>query len=437
MVELIMIENKLLAFFLDYCKSLLTQEIFTERINQVRADYIRAKTSPIILPGKHHKLEKTFVPFHELIKDVPAWYLWQVQSYMDNSYECDLGLTARTIPKILRIAESIDTLKQMRGFKEKFISMLNKNSKDIDNIIFEILVACTYLRNGANDIIFIADKNKGKHPDLQVEYNGTLYVECKRKRKESDYSKNEREEWYSQYLPVQDYLEKNEISLVLKCTFHNEIHTYEKNYLYDLFIGNIDFLKSGEIITNDEITLETYVPDFESVNKNDEIAWKVYTPDFTSRIFKHDNNLYGVTSAYVAEKRDQVFDYATNIKCACAGLWHCDSLDAIRHRSLSFKRHISDAVSQIPNDQKGAIHICFESYEGNNVEEEIILKTLTDLSNFEVRGKIIDYIYLHFVRLYIPRDKNWELEEDIIPLVTNNYNKIQFLKKAHVLGLEY
>jgi hypothetical protein len=179
------------------------------------------------------------------------------------------------------------------------------------------------------------------------------------------------------------------------------------------------------------------MPDFESVNKKDETIWKVYTPDFTSRIFKHNDNLYGVTSAYAAEKGNRIYDYVSNITYACAGLWYCDSPDAINHRSLSFKRHISDAVSQIPSDQKGAIHICFESYEGKNVEDANFFKTLSDLGNFKISGKSIDYIYLDFLRLYIPLNKNWELEEDIIPLVTNNYNQNQYLQKAHVLGLDY
>jgi len=429
-------ENKLLTVFLDYCKLLITQEIFIDRTNQIKAEYYQAKTSPILLPNKHHKLEKTFISFHELIKDIPAFYLWQIQSYIEKPYECDLGFTARTIPKILRIAESIDILNKLKGFEKIFLSMLNKKNKDIESTLYEILVACTYLRNGAKDVIFITDKENSKHPDLQVEYNGILFVECKRKRKESDYSKKEREEWYFQYLPVQDYLKNNRISLVLKCTFHNEIHTYEKDYLFDLFMDNYDFLKNGNIINNADITLETYIPDFESVNTKNEIMWKVYTPDFTSRIFKHNNNLYGVTSAYAAEEQNPIYDYVSNIKYACAGLWYCDSHDAIQHRSVSFKRYIIDAVSQIPYDQNGAIHICFESYEGKNVEEENFFKTLTDLKDFEIHGKIIDYIYLDFLRLYIPLNKSWELEEDVIPFVVNNYNPNQYLKIPHVLGLE-
>ena len=430
-------ENKLLTDFLDYCKLLLTQEEFTDRINQIRAEYYKAKTSPIILPNKHQKLEKTFISFHELINDIPAWYLWQIQSYIEKPYECDLGLAARTIPKILRIAESLDILKQLKGFEKKILLMLKKNNRDIDSTLYEILVACTYLRNGARDIIFISDEDRNKHPDLQVEYNGILFVECKRKKKESDYSRKEREEWYYQYLPVQDYLEKNKISLVIKCTFHNEIHTYEKDYLYYLFLDNYDFLKNGNVINNAEITLETYIPDFKSVNSKDETIWKVYTPYFTSRIFKHYDNLYGVTSAYAAKERDQIYDHVSNIIYACAGLWYCDSPDAIKHRSISFKRHISDAVSQIPQDQNGAIHICFESYEGINVEDENFLRTLADLWDFKIDGKKIDYIYLDFIRLYISLNNNWELEEDVIPLVANNYNENQYLRKPHVLGLYY
>lgn len=153
------------------------------------------------------------------------------------------------------------------------------------------------------------------------------------------------------------------------------------------------------------------------------------------KLFFHNDPKYGITSSFISKRHGLLTDYISDVIYACAGIWYCDSNKALEHRTFSFKRYICEGINQIPNEVNGAIHICFESYEGKNVEEINYIKTKNDLINIDLYNKNINYIYLHNIRFLIPYDKNWELEEDVYPFCKNDSTGIQFIENAHILGL--
>jgi hypothetical protein len=325
----------------------------------------------------------------------------------------------------------LDFLRVCNGFTQKISETLNPNSKNFENTLFEILVACSYLRNGAKNVSFLFDKTQ-KMADLSVDFNGPLFVECKRKAKESSYNKQERECWYNQYLPIQDYLVNNHISLVLKVTFHNELNSYPSGYLYSLII---DKIKNEKIfsIEKEDISIETYEPNFDSVNAQSDSKFKKYSPLLFKLLFNRDNDLYGITP-YINATGDRLSDYISDITEASAGLWYCDSPEALSKKSLSFKRLICEAIEQIPDKQSGAIHIGYESYDGDIVEEINYLRTIVDILNLQLGQKNIEYIYIHNLKLMLPIDKNWDVEETVLPLQNFNATDNKLLKTPYILA---
>ena len=268
--------------------------------------------------------------------------------------------------------------------------------------------------------------------DLNVNINGPLFVECKRKAKESSYNEQERNAWYKQYTPVQEYLANNNISLVLKVTFHNEVNTYPSGYLYSLVIEKIKKEKTF-CIEQEDISVITYEPDFKSVNEQSESKFKKYSPRLFSLLFKRDNDLYGITP-YMNGTGDLLTDYINDITEASAGLWYCDSKEALARKSLSFKRLICEAIEQIPDQQSGAIHIGYESYDGDIVEEINFNRTIDDMFSLSLGQKRIEYIYIHNIKLMLPIDKNWDVEETVLPLQNINASDSKLLKTPHILA---
>ena len=424
-------EFELINQFLKYCKELIGCNNWDNRFNSIKDFLVNIKTKPIFFEPKNGETGITYVSPIDICKDIPMWYLFNLCCYIQNSEYCDLTLIARIAPKIIRIAESLDLLQNCNGFFKKFSEILHPKTKNFENTLFEILVACSYLRNGAKNVTFLFDKTK-KMADLSVDFNGPLFIECKRKAKESSYNKHERECWYKQYLPIQDYLVNNHISLVLKVTFHNEINSYPYGYLYSLVI---DKIKNEKIfsIENEDVSIITYKPDFNSVNNQSDSKFKKYSPSLFKLLFKRDNDLYGITP-FMYGKGDLLTDYIYDITEASAGLWYCDSTDALSKKSISFKKLICEAIDQIPDKQSGAIHIGYESYDGNIVEEINYLRTIEDVLNLQLNQKKIEYIYIHNLKLMLPADKNWDVEETVLPLQNSNATDNKILKTPHILA---
>lgn len=420
----------LLDDYIDYCKRLIDISDWNNRFSQCEQFLIDIKTKPILIEPKNGETGITYVSPLDICKDIPMWYLFNLYCYVHNPDFCDLCLIARIVPKVIRISQSLPLLRTCEGFSQKMLDMLNRNNKNFENTLFEILVAASYIRNGAKDVTFLFDKTK-KMSDLSVNFNGPLYVECKRKAKESSYNKNERQAWYLQYIPIEQYIISNHISLVLKVTFHNEINSYPPNYLYSLIIEKLKHEKIFKI-ENEEISIETYEPDFNAVNEDSDSKWKKYSPRLFKYLFKRDDDLYGITP-FICAEGNLITDYIHNITEASAGLWYCDSKEALKKKSLSFKRLICEAVQQIPDEQLGAIHIGYESYDGKFVEELNFERTISDILNLELGKKRIEYIYIHNIKLMLPIDKDWDVEESVLPLRNSYAKQNRCLIKPHII----
>ena len=423
-------EFELIKQFINYCKEIIGSFNWDNRFNLCKHFLIDIKTKLIIIEPHNNETGITYVSPLDLCKDIPMWYLFNLCCYIQYSDYCELTLIARVAPKIIRIAQSLNLLIYCNGFSQKMYETLKPNSRNFENTLFEILVACSYLRNGAKNVSFIFDKTQ-KMADLCLDFNGPLFVECKRKAKESSYNKQERKSWYNQYLPIQDYLVNHHISLVLKVTFHNEINSYPPGYLYSIVIDKIQNEQKFSI-ENKDISIQTYEPDFNSVNVQSDSKFKKYSPLLFKLLFKRDNDLYGITP-YIYAKGNPLTDYIYDITEASAGVWYCDSTDALYKKSLSFKRLICEAIEQIPNEQSGAIHIGYESYDGNLVEKTNFLRTIEDVFNLKLDKKQIEFIYIHNLKLMLPIDKNWEVEETVLPLQNFNSNNSQLLINPHII----
>jgi hypothetical protein len=409
------------------------KEEWDRRFTNISNYHITLKTKPILLNEKPNKRGKTFISQQYLCQDLSMWYLYNIHNYIHNPSICDLGLIARTIPKVLRIAEALHLLKMQNGFKSKMDYLLREKCKEIENIFFEILVANLYLRNKAKNVDFLFAKSK-KLADLLVSFNnnGELYIECKRKAKESEYARKERENWYTQYLPVQEYLKNNKISLVLKITFHNEINSYEDDFLYNIVLPYLKSTSIGILINTDQIRVEFYNPLFENINNG--TIWKDYSPSFTQELFGFNDDKYGITSCFLSKRESPLSDYIYDVIFACAGLWFCDSPEAIEKKSLSFKRYICEGIGQIPYDKNGVLHICYESYEGSMVEKLNFDRTYLDLTDLKVQNKKIHFVYIHNLRLMWPPNKNWDVEETVYPFSSDYTNYEYSIEVPHIVA---
>src|SRR5690606_1211663 len=74
------------------------------------------------------------------------------------------------------------------------------------------------------------------------------------------------------------------------------------------------------------------------------------------------------------------------------------------------KKILSKAVSQMPDDREGIIHVCYETVNGPEVEIKRHEKISETVKNFNYWPKKIDSVYCHALQPLTMVD-NWEWAE--------------------------
>lgn len=107
--------------------------------------------------------------------------------------------------------------------------------------------------------------------------------------------------------------------------------------------------------------------------------------------------------------------YVENIRWAAGAYWHCDAERAYEKKARDIRRHLADAVEQLPASGHGVIHVGLETFDGELVEAERFLRILNTATRFNPNGKDLRWIYCHLYEAYAPPDREWYFDETIYP----------------------
>lgn len=100
------------------------------------------------------------VSFNE---DKIGWYMYLVDTYMHDAscYEPVAG--ARVFPIFLRLGQCLNELTSIEGVKKKVRRLIKKDPADADSVLFELLVALVWVRNGYQ-VSFMPELNTKSSP---------------------------------------------------------------------------------------------------------------------------------------------------------------------------------------------------------------------------------------------------------------------------------
>ncbi len=406
-------EYKNVETFIEYLKNHISDGNYKSRKDDVMHYYEKVMREQAV---KVEKFSQSYVPTDYQL-DLPIYYIMQIELFLGGFVEYDRPFVNRILPKIEALGSRIEGLQRVENIDFKINELLKKNNKSFENYIFELLVASLYLKNGYSDIEIIKETSE-KTPDLRV---GDRFVECKRKIKECDYSVKERQYWYEQFQPVSDYLFTLNRSLVFNCNFKNELSTYYSGYLLNIIKRMIS--RDLDIYENNEIKVELYDVNYEGYNNliSNEIV-RVDQPLFFKKLFGYDDNVNcGITQLMKLRYKDGYYKISPEIEYANAGIWHSLSENAEDKKMISIKNNIVKAIRQIPKSEISSIHLCYESYNGKNVENGIKGKAQEFVKNMDADGRFITNLYLHILRPISNDEYPGEFEEDCIEFHIDGY----------------
>lgn len=394
------IANTKVAF--EYLLSFLKPGEWEERRKKVMSYFER------IAQGVHNPSEapplaadESRIAFHE---DWISWYMYLAECTVHRPFTDQEAQSARIRPIFHKLGASIESLKSVIGVNEKIHDMFYDNNNNIDSTLFELLVAICYVENGWQ-AEFIPETNL-KTPDIKVTKGDiTLYVECKRLQKITDYSENERLAWLKRWDLLSKEMHRYRTPTFAEVTFKKEVDTTPEDLPAKAFrdLATCGALVEGMCIENDEIRfcakhinkrriddhLEKWSVRYASTQMN-ALVDERWSPDAAYTL------MMSCRKSHSIEPYSGIFGwFITEIGDVYAAKWECIADESIDKKAKDVTKHLSKAVKQAPADARTVIHIGYETLNGPFVELARDQKIVDTLNSFDFGEKDIACVFCH------------------------------------------
>tara|TARA_B100001063_G_scaffold196253_1_gene188167 strand:- start:320 stop:1753 length:1434 start_codon:yes stop_codon:yes gene_type:complete len=352
--------------------------------------------------------EKARVAFYE---DWIAWYLYLIESIYLRPYVDEPSQSARVYPFFAVIGRNIELAKNIGGINHKVQQLMNGKENQPDSVLFEIVVAIMYLRNGWK-VKFVPESSRCKTPDLLVERAGDkLYVECKRQSKVTEYSEKERASWRKRWSNLLPLLVAHNKSIFLDVVFKEDVEKTEENILVDIFsdIFRRNLLLGKDVyLERDNLILSAKYIDMNKVKQHfDRFQVRWNSPQMISLFSGGYDSSAGYT--YVCSPTEMfeggIADDESILNLFCGGVdvaycakWECISEGSIDKKAKDVRKLLGKAVDQAPENIPTIIHIGYETLHGPLVEYSRANKIYTSINSFDYKNKNIKAVYCHAIQ---------------------------------------
>jgi hypothetical protein len=360
-------------------------------------------------------------------EDQIGWYLYLVETSLYEPWRTEVNQAARVLPIFRRLGSELNVLRRIGGIDDKAVDVLGRSKSQPDSVLFEILIALLWSRNGWPDVALIPADPKEKRPDIRAARGSDeWFVETKRLTANSGYSLKERDKWLRLWNRLKDVLVELGLPVILDITFHVELETLDDDFARDQLAGKLKFVVSPcELVSNDEWTVSVRFVDFYKIRRHFEKFYvKAHSRQLQELVGGRWERGRGFTmildapTVCMGEGR-VVNQYVERINWAAGAYWHCDAERAYEKKARDIRGHLAGAVEQLPATSPGVIHVGIETLDGELVEAERFKRILNTAAVFDPNGKDLRWVYCHLYEAYAPPDAAWYFDETIYPFGLN------------------
>ena len=183
-----------------------------------------------------------------------GWYLYLADKALHSPLGYEPTQGSRVLPIFKRIGRDLELLATIGGVDDRVKRMLTSERDRPDSALFELLIALLWKRNGFDTVSFIPEKPSEKTADFfAVKEGEQWFVECKRLRKSSQYSEQERTKWLSMWVQFRDVLLETSYSAVFEIVFHVELETLPDDFLVSQLAGKLPLVELPCHIISDDV----------------------------------------------------------------------------------------------------------------------------------------------------------------------------------------
>jgi len=372
---------------------------------------VKSKSTP---PFLEPLTEGTLVVIKD---DVIGWYLYLLDMLINEPHKYELFQGARIVPIFKRFGMDLDKLKSIDGIEKRIKAMLRKRRSEADAILFEILTALLWSRNGY-EVAFLDERNEGKTPDIIAKKNGKIWhIECKRQTKTAEYTYRET----SKRQKMISYISKAliEKNILLDIVFHVELETLPDTFLQNLLEDKLKHPISGKIISNEQVDIDLEFIDIPAIKKHLEIYDVKYnSPMLNLLIGKKsvDNKGFtcGIFASFFSVGEGEVNNqYIDDIENAFGVYWSCDAKEAILAKARDIKNQIYKSLKQFDSDVTSVLHVGMETFDGPEVEKARFEKIKETIEKINPEITSLRWIFCNFFQAYSPPNENWVFDETV------------------------
>lgn len=384
--------------FLDLIKKVVGQEQYDKRVNQAIEFYTCSNKS-----------------IYRESSDLLFAYIINCMSFENEDYILYNPIEySRIYPVFLNLSNKLMFHSKIKNFDEKMKALCNKNEKNIDAILFEILTAFKYCELGYS-VEFLKPLKGKPTPDMSISKNDQVrYVECKKFQRVNNYSYGELDAWYElsgALAKVPDIVDinghfhikfKEEITKTNGCVIKEKIlkKLKKRSILKPILICNTPQYKiTFRPISNEKFNV--------CIDGEPHLYGSAILEYLTGNYnYKY---MYKLLSCGGYEQ----YPYVSELSKATIFSCHHASPISIRNRVQSIIERLSKASSQLSDSMQGNIHILIEDCQGIELFESKCVNNIRVMKNFIDSSGGVEHVFVHIAKHILPPNARFDVEETI------------------------
>lgn len=383
---------------------------------EIIGDSLWESRRQLLVESLHKAQEASEVSsLHEETKSVTSprdrfgWYLYLVEAELRYPQSGDAFQLSRIFPWFEAIGRDLSLISQISGIDKKRHELFAKPSQ-ADSILFEILVAACYARNGWN-VEFTPEKS-ARFTDLVARRAGEeLYVACRRLSKDTGYAETERQSWLRKWKAALAMLEPTKASIHFEVIFKNELISIPNDAVSRTLIhyARNGFMNSGTFINRPGFSICAHSIDMREIDfrlykrpvkPNSPEMLKLLSGDYqwwcgyTNKLTPSDVHEMNDADSYPPSVQ-----YA-GLQRAISAKWQCLADSSIDKKTNDVHKRATEAAKKIPEHCQGVIHIGYEQIDGKEIEAKRISRIGKTLAKFSSPKNDIKGIICHAIATY-------------------------------------
>lgn len=335
--------------------------------------------------------------------DEMGWYLFLCQQAIDDPLCTDISQSQRALPFFAGMGARWEHASRVQGLERKLRELLTDYRKEPDGVLFEVLVALSYAEAGW-DVAFI-EEGPGKSPDMHVTRPGQeFFVECKRMARRTQYSEQERTEFFRLWEAGKRVLLSKGKWVWIHATFHVEPTGLPTSFLHDLFEASLPLGRFEKTLIDNELaTIRARPIDRAAVQAHLADNWVKENSPMFARLCGGD---WAPDNASVTMIASTAVSHTVGCEASVLGGFVdaadfvigftrvFDSETSIDKKARDVTKLLSGAVAQVPVDRPSIIHLAAETMEGAAIEIRRSEKVKRRILEFTY-GKPVAAVRLH------------------------------------------